>query len=88
MKSRVAPPRTYQDLMTVTGLSRETVKAAIRTGELPGYKVGERYVVPAEAFDAFCAGTWVPNPRPIFPAGITPIAQPASLIVSRSDKSA
>lgn len=88
MTTKIAPPRKYEDLMAVTGLSRASVKAAIRSGELPGYKVGERYVVPAEAFDAFCAGTWVPSPRPLFPAGITPIKQPAPMLATRSDKSA
>jgi excisionase family DNA binding protein len=48
----------YQDLCRVTGKSRQTVCAAIRRGELPGYVVGRSYVVPAEAFHAFCRGEW------------------------------
>lgn len=60
----------YRDLMRVCGLGRDTVKFAIRMGELPGFKVGRSYVVPAEAFAAFCAGTWVATPRPLFPSGV------------------
>jgi excisionase family DNA binding protein len=73
MSKDLRPPRTYQDLMVVTGLGRNAVKAAIQTGELPGYKTGSRYVVPADAFDAFCQGTWVPKPRPLFAEPVKPI---------------
>ncbi len=64
MKPKTKPARTYHDLMEVTGLGRDAVKLAIRAGQLPGYAVGPKpmYVVPAEAFDAFCAGTWEPRP--------------------------
>lgn len=68
----MSKPRTYQDLMAVTGLGRNAVKAAIRTGELPGYKIGSRYVIPADAFDAFCRGEWTPKPRPLFSEPIRP----------------
>lgn len=61
----------YRDLMAITDLGRETVKAAIRTGELPGYLVGRTYVVPAEAFEAFKRGEWIPQHRPIFSEQIT-----------------
>lgn len=66
-------PKTVHDLMQVTGLGRESVKAGIRTGELPGHKVGSRYVVPHEAFTAFCEGRWTPNPRPYFREAVKPI---------------
>lgn len=67
------PAKGVPDLMRVTGLGRDSVKAAIRSGELPGYKVGRRYVVPADAFEAFCAGTWVPQHRPVFTEAIRPL---------------
>lgn len=67
------PPRTVADLMRVTGLGRETVRTCIRTGELPGYHARGRYTVPAEAFDRFCRGEWVPQHRPVFTEHITPI---------------
>jgi excisionase family DNA binding protein len=63
-------PKTIVDLCAVTGLSRPSVTAAIQRGELLGHKVGAYYVIPAEAFDAFCRGEWVPHPRPQV---ITPI---------------
>lgn len=58
-------PATVSDLVRVTGLGRDTVYAAIRSGELPGYFVGGRYVVPRAAFEAFCRGEWMPQPKPV-----------------------
>lgn len=49
-----------RDLCAVTCLGKATVYEAIEKGELPGYKAGNRYVVPGEAFRAFCEGRWVP----------------------------
>lgn len=72
------PPKTLQDLMTVTGLGKYAVKSAIRNGQLPGYKTGRFYVVPADAFAAFCNGTWVPRELPK-PEPIRPIAPPQML---------
>ncbi len=71
------PPKTVADLMTVTGLGRDSVRAAIRTGQLPGYYLGHgsrgHYVIPNEAFAAFCAGTWVPVHRPVFSEPVRPV---------------
>lgn len=58
-------PATVADLVRVTGLGRDTVYAAIRAGELPGYVIGNRFVVPRDAFNAFCVGTWVSQPQPV-----------------------
>ncbi len=65
------PPRPLADLITASGLSRDTVKALIRTGQLPGYKAGRKYVIPADAFDAWCRGEW--QPRPVEIAPVTPV---------------
>ncbi len=51
------------DICAVTGLSRASVQEGIRRGELPGYKVGARYVIPGNAFRAFCEGRWMPQVR-------------------------
>jgi len=56
-------PYYPEDLERVTGLSRDVVRAAILAGELPGYKVGNQYRIPAQAYRDFCAGRWVPQPR-------------------------
>jgi excisionase family DNA binding protein len=56
-------PYYPEDLERATGLSRDVVRAAILAGELPGYKVGNQYRIPAKAFRDFCAGLWVPQPR-------------------------
>lgn len=60
-------PKSWQDLARVCGLGRDSVKAAMMSGELPGVVVGKkpRYIVPAEAFRAFCEGRWMPKPRPV-----------------------
>lgn len=50
------------DLMTIAelgpllGLGRDATKAGIRRGELPGKKVGERYVIRREWVEAYIAG--------------------------------
>jgi len=58
-------PYTVRDLCSVTGWSRPTVYGAIEAGTLPGYQSGPggKWAVPAAAFRALCAGTWVPQPR-------------------------
>jgi excisionase family DNA binding protein len=60
-------PFTVADLCRVTGWSKPTVYGAIENGTLPGYQSGPggRWFVPAEAFRALLAGTWVPQPRQI-----------------------
>ena len=49
-----------RDLCAYLKLGKATVYKAIEAGELPGYKVGNRYVVPGEAFRELQAGRWVP----------------------------
>ncbi len=51
-----------RDLCAVTGLGKASVHKGIQRGELPGYKVDGRYVIPGPAFRAFCEGTWEPRP--------------------------
>ena len=63
-------PKGVADLMEITGLSRNSVVAGIKAGELPGYKVGSVYRVPAEAFERFRRGEWQPHPRRLFPEGV------------------
>lgn len=49
-----------RDLCAVTGLGKASVYEGIEKGELPGYKAGNRYVIPGPAFREFCEGRWVP----------------------------
>lgn len=66
-----AKPRTVADLCAVTGLSANTVRAYITAGLLPGYactmpgSTKATYIIPATAYADFCAGRWVPTPRPV-----------------------
>lgn len=39
-----------------TGLGRDAVRQAIKAGQLPGYKIGGRYVVPRVWFERWMAG--------------------------------
>lgn len=48
-----------RDLCAISGLSKPSVYDGIEKGELPGYKIGNRYVIPGPAFRAFAEGTWV-----------------------------
>jgi excisionase family DNA binding protein len=73
-------PYLPADLERVTALSRDVVRAAILTGELPGYKIGAQYRIPAQAFRDFCAGTWVPRPRKQFAEPLHALPEPADLI--------
>lgn len=85
MTRRTGPdaPKTVEDMVRVTGLGKDLVKAGIRSGELPGVVVGTRYVIPAEAFQRLCRGEWTPNPHPILRQSVTVVPQPTNLIRSR-----
>lgn len=69
--SELHDPFTVKDLEKVTGLQEQAVKRAIIAGQLPGAKVGGRYVIPHDAFVAFCEGHWTARewraPDPIRP---------------------
>lgn len=65
--------KSVKDLMVLTGIGRDSVYAGIRCGELPGYYVGKRVVIPEEAFERFARGEWTPTPRPYFAQPVTPI---------------
>lgn len=67
--SDIKPPATVQDLMKASGLGRETVKALIRKGRLPGQKLGKKYVVPRGEFERWYAGEWKPQPA----VNVTPL---------------
>jgi len=92
MKPTLEPttPKTVADLMEVTGLGRDSVRAAIRTGSLPGYYVMSDgrdrgvYVIPGDAFEDFKHGRWVATHRPIFTEPITPLPQPEDLMRRRT----
>lgn len=81
-------PKTVDDLVRVSGLGKDLVKAAMCSGELPGYRVGTRYLCPAEAFDDFLHGRWKPIPRPVLAEPATPLPQPTDLIRSMKKESA
>jgi len=72
--------KSAKDLMRVTGLSETSVYLALELGELPGYRVGRRWVITDDAFDDFCHGRWQPKPKNPFPHGIKPLKQPTELI--------
>lgn len=76
---KLNPPATVEDLQIVTGLGRDAVLAAIRHGSLPGAKIHGRYVIPADAFEAYCLyGKWPINAEP------TPIRPIPDMIKRRS----
>ncbi len=63
MSSTDRPAKSLEDLMRATGPSRDLCKSGILSGQLPGYKVGTRWTIPADAFDDLCRGRWVPHHR-------------------------
>lgn len=71
-------PATWQELADAAGLSEPTCKAAIRLGQLPGQKIGKKYVIPREAFERWKRGEWVPMPKAIDPMPKQP--QPVNFI--------
>jgi len=62
---RPTSAKTWQDLAEALGLSEDTIKAAILSHELPGYRIGRKYVVPLAAFEDLIHGRWKPDPQPI-----------------------
>jgi len=64
----IPAPATVAELMAATGLGRDSVRRAIREGQLPGRLIGRRYVITRGEFDAFVEGRWQPKPvEPIRP---------------------
>lgn len=55
---------TVQDLCRELNLGRPAVIRAIESGQLPGYRIGDkdRYVVPDDAFRLVKMGYWEPQP--------------------------
>lgn len=86
MTDTASSPRTVADLVEATGLTENTVRAAILAGDLPGYRIGTgkhgKYVIPGAAFEAFCNGTWVPIHRTVVEV-VTP-TQPEGSATARS----
>lgn len=56
----MSAPRTVADVADALNLHPDTVRAAIRCGDLPGYQVGKKFVIPGDAFDDLIHGRWVP----------------------------
>jgi excisionase family DNA binding protein len=50
------PSLTIAEAAALTGLSPSTVKARLRDGQLPGRKVGERWVISRAALEAWMNG--------------------------------
>jgi excisionase family DNA binding protein len=44
---------TVKAVMEITGHSRNTIKGWMKSGRLPGKKVGNLWFIPADALDAF-----------------------------------
>lgn len=59
------PPRiktlTTDEVATMLGVHEKTLRQAIHRGEFPGYKLGNRIVIPQAAVDEFMAGRWIPE---------------------------
>lgn len=70
--------KTTQDLVRLTGLSRQTVHRGIASGELPGYKVGTAYFCTDEAFELLRTNQWVPRPKPTFVREVVEVPEPSS----------
>lgn len=49
-------PVTIDEVMRATGLSRGSVYAALRRGDLPGRKIGNRIVITRPAWERWLAG--------------------------------
>lgn len=64
---------SWSDLVRITGLGRDQVKAAMLSGELPGHKVGKLYVIPVPEFVAFCEGRWQQRRRPVLDMPAAPV---------------
>lgn len=52
---------TIREFRIATGLSKPTIYKMIRLKQIPGYKIGTRYVIPRPWFEAFLEGRWTPG---------------------------
>lgn len=59
------PPLTAEEFARAIGKDAKSVRALIEAGMLPGYRAGRNFIVPREAFERFCRGEWVAQPKPI-----------------------
>jgi excisionase family DNA binding protein len=50
------PALTTEEVAQRLRLCEPSVRRGITRGELPGYRVGKRFVIPAEAFDDYLHG--------------------------------
>jgi excisionase family DNA binding protein len=46
------------------GVCEKTLRLAFHRGEIPGYQLGNRIVIPRPAFEDFMHGRWSPEYRP------------------------
>lgn len=52
---------SIREFMDATGLGKTTIYKMIRLKQIPGYKIGTRYVIPRPWFEAFLDGRWTPG---------------------------
>jgi excisionase family DNA binding protein len=50
---------TVEEFAEMLGVHEKTLRQAINRNEAPGYKLGNRIVIPADAVDEFMAGRWI-----------------------------
>ncbi len=55
---------TLPEFAAAIDVCEKTLREAFRRGEIPGYRIGSRIVIPRPAFDAFMRGEWSPEYRP------------------------
>ena len=83
MKPVASEPWTLRDMKVATGLSMKTCAEYIVDGFLPGYKVGSRYIIPAQWADDWLHGRWSPKRADAEPAAVPPEVINPSQFVKR-----
>lgn len=70
------------------GAHPETIRLKARAGQLPGRKVGKRWIFSTLALQRYLAGEWLPRETPVAPVNVTVTSEPLAPCRSTNEKPA
>ncbi|MGZ7238361.1 helix-turn-helix domain-containing protein, partial [Streptococcus pyogenes] len=63
--------RRVEGAAALLGAHPETIRLKARAGQLPGRKVGKRWIFSTLALQRYLAGEWLPRETPAAPVNVT-----------------
>ncbi|MDD1788416.1 helix-turn-helix domain-containing protein [Burkholderia gladioli] len=70
------------------GAHPETIRLKARAGQLPGRKVGKRWIFSTLALQRYLAGEWLPRETPVAPVNVTVTSEPLAPCRSTNERPA